>query len=173
MSRNFNIMLLLLALTLFQMGVGSGKDSKKEHATVSVDPATIAGKAGDTLKVKLTLALDKNWHAYDLEQGQRNGDKVGPNPMEIIAKGSAIQLGNINAPKSHVQFDSTFEVSIGLYDGNIEFEIPVIIKPSAAAGRFVDTIAVLPQLCNDIGICTYPEFLLPLTVAVIPRSTRK
>lgn len=167
--KNRIIALLLLAAAPFFLGAGGDKDGKKNHATASLTPTTVAGKAGDTVKVKLTLALDKEWHAYDMEQGVRNGDKVGPNPMEILAKGGTISLGSIKAPKSHVQYDSTFEVSIGLYDGSVEFDVPVIIKPSAPAGKVVDTIGVLPQLCNDIGICTYPEFFLPLTVEVISR----
>lgn len=150
----------------FWADAGGGKEGKNDHATVLLTPTKIVGKAGDTVNVKLSLALDKDWHAYDMEQGKRNGEQVGPNPMEINAKGTAIQLGEIKAPASHVQFDSTFEVAIGLYEGKVEFTIPVIIKPMTAPGRFVDTIAVLPQLCNDIGICTYPEFFLPLTVEV-------
>lgn len=173
MRNNLVIILLLFVLTPFWADAGGGKEVKKEHASVSLTPATIVGKAGDTVNVKLSLALDKDWHAYDMEQGERNGDKVGPNPMEINARGGSFRLGKIKAPKSHIQFDSTFEVSIGWYEGKVEFDIPVIIKPMAPAGRFIDTLAVLPQLCNDTGICTYPEFLLPLTIEVVPGSHSK
>ena len=160
--------LLLLALPPLMAGGGDGAGKgKKDHASASLAPKEITGKPGDTVKVKLTLALDKDWHAYDMEQGARNGDKVGPNPMEISVRSAAVTLGSIKAPPSHIQYDSTFEVSIGLYDGNVVFEVPVIIKPAAAAGRTVDTLTVLPQLCNEAGICTYPEFYLPLPVKVV------
>lgn len=80
---------LLFVLMSLPLGAAMAKD--KEHASVSLAPTSIAGKAGDTVSVKLTLSIAKGWHAYDLEQAKRNGDSVGPNAMEISAKGNEIR----------------------------------------------------------------------------------
>lgn len=168
MKKSILYILLLLTVVLLSADAGVAKD--KEHASVSLAPTTIVGKAGDTVSVKLTLSIEKGWHAYDLEQAKRNGDSVGPNAMEIGAKGNEIRLGNIKAPKSHIEFDSVFNVPIGIYHGKVTFDIPVIIKRSARVGKFTDSITIFPQVCTDEGICTYPDFSLPLTVEVTAAS---
>lgn len=159
---------LLFVLMSLPLGAAMAKD--KEHASVSLAPTSIAGKAGDTVSVKLTLSIAKGWHAYDLEQAKRNGDSVGPNAMEISAKGNEIRLGNIKAPKPHIEFDSVFNVPIGIYHGKVTFDVPVIIKRSAQIGKFTDSITIFPQVCTEEGICTYPDFSLPLTVEVTAAS---
>ncbi len=159
----------ILACILLIFSVAYSTNEEKIAAKVSLSPMSLSGKAGDTSIVKLTITIKKGWHVYDLDQNKRNESStsgVGPNPLEIHAKGSAIQLGRINAPKSHTEYDSTFGVQIGIYHGTIVFELPIVIKRTAKKGSYVDSITVFPQVCNEEGICTYPEFSLPIKIEI-------
>ncbi|GAB1430568.1 thioredoxin family protein [Ignavibacteria bacterium] len=169
---NMKYILFAIVFSLITLSAVFCAAGTKDHAEVSLSPASISGKAGDTVRIKLTLALEKGWHIYDLEQGKRNeaAGGIGPNPLEISMKGKTIRLGRVKAPKSHIEFDSTFGVQTGLYHGTVVFDVPVIIKRDAKRGKYVDSINVFPQVCTDEGICTYPEFALPVTVEVTAES---
>ena len=68
-----------MPLKAFQAGL-------KEHALISLDKQQFSVKAGDTTLIRISIDIEKGWHAYDLQQNLRNkksGSGIGPSPTLI------------------------------------------------------------------------------------------
>lgn len=127
-------------------------------------------KAGDTAFIKVTIDIEKGWHAYDLLQNERNkksGSGVGPTPTSMQAAGKKVfTVGKVKGPKSELEYDSTFEVQIGLYHGKVSFTVPIIALATLKKGVYTDTLVVESQVCTDEGICTYPRKKYPVSITI-------
>ena len=137
-------------------------------------PSELKLKAGDTVSVPLTITIDKGWHAYDMQQEERNKKSaMGMGPMALSVshrKSTNFKIGKVLAPKSELGYDSTFEVKIGEYHGKVDLKIPVIAKRSLKIGSYNDSIEVNIQVCNVEGICTNLTKLFPIKLVITAES---
>lgn len=137
-------------------------------------PRELKLKAGDTVSVPLTITIDKGWHAYDMQQEERNKKSaMGMGPMALSVshrKSTNFKIGKVLAPKSELGYDSTFEVKIGEYHGKVDLKIPVIAKRSLKIGSYNDSIEVNIQVCNVEGICTNLTKLFPIKLVITAES---
>ncbi|MFN8358326.1 MAG: cytochrome c biogenesis protein CcdA [Candidatus Kapaibacterium sp.] len=137
-------------------------------------PRELKLKVGDTVSVPLTITIDKGWHAYDMQQEERNKKSpMGMGPMALSVsqrKSPNFKIGKVLAPKSEISYDSTFEVKIGEYHGKIDLQIPVIAKRTLKIGSYNDSIEVNIQVCNIEGICTNLIKLFPIKLVITAES---
>ncbi|MBK9246606.1 MAG: thioredoxin family protein [Ignavibacteria bacterium] len=137
-------------------------------------PRELKLKAGDTVSVPLTITIDKGWHAYDMQQEERNKKSaMGMGPMALSVsqrKSTNFKIGKVLAPKSELGYDSTFEVPIGEYHGKIDLKIPVLVKRTLKIGSYNDSIEVSIQVCNVEGICTNLIKLFPVKFVITAES---
>ncbi len=152
-----------IPLKAFQTGL-------KEHAIITLDKQQFSVKAGDTALIRISIDIEKGWHAYDLQQNIRNkksGSGIGPSPtlIKFSSKNIAV-IGRIVAPKSDISYDSTFEVQIGTWHGKVSMIVPLIVKNTLKKGIYKDSLLVESQVCTDEGICTYPSKKYPITFTI-------
>jgi thiol:disulfide interchange protein DsbD len=115
--------------------------------------------AGDTIKAKLTAAIESGWHLYAVEQPEG-----GPIPTTIkITEGKPFSLsGGVISPKPIIEPDPNFIVEgkpleTRYFKDSAVFEVPVKAEISTPAAEL--SIDVRYQLCNE-------TFCLP------PKTTR-
>ena len=156
-----------MPLKAFQTGL-------KEHATINLDKQQFSLKAGDTALIRISIDIEKGWHAYDLQQNIRNkksGSGIGPSPTLIkFSSKNIAAIGRIIAPKSDISYDSTFEVQIGTLHGKVSMIVPLIVKNTLKKGIYKDSLLVESQVCTDEGICTYPSKKYPITFTITQES---
>ncbi|MGA1249973.1 MAG: cytochrome c biogenesis protein CcdA [Candidatus Kapaibacteriota bacterium] len=162
------ILLACFPAQAFQSGL-------KEHAKISLDKQQFVVKAGDTVMVRVSMDIESGWHAYDHLQNGRNaksGSGIGPSPTTIKSlKNTVFSVGRLQAPKSDISYDSTFEVQIGTWHGRIAITVPLIIKKTLKKGIYVDSLEVESQVCTDEGICTYPKKRYAILINVNQEAT--
>ncbi|MFM7157156.1 MAG: protein-disulfide reductase DsbD domain-containing protein, partial [Bacteroidota bacterium] len=147
----------------------------KEHAKISLDKQQFIVKAGDTVMVRVSMDIESGWHAYDHLQNGRNaksGSGIGPSPTTIKSlKNTVFSVGRLQAPKSDISYDSTFEVQIGTWHGRISIMVLLYIKKTLKKGIYVDSLEVESQVCTDEGICTYPKKRYAILINVNQEAT--
>lgn len=99
-----------------------------------------------TFKVK----LDAGWHIYS-----QHTDPQGPIALEFTFKDSKDyqRIGKVQEPKSHDEFDKTFNCTVRSFSGNVTFRQKIkklSNKPIKVNG------SLYYQLCND-GSCIAPD----------------
>lgn len=166
---------LILTVILFAVSfLGNQAEAEIiERAKFSLSektPKELKLRAGDTVMLPVTITIDKGWHAYDLQQAERNkksGSGLGPQELSVSARKSIyFKIGKIGASKSELGYDSTFEVKIGEYHGKISLQIPIIAKRNLKIGSYNDSLEISIQVCNVEGICTSLDKLFPLKLII-------
>ena len=167
--------LSMLATILFSFSNASAQSGLKEHAKFALDKQQFSVKAGDTVMVRLSIDIESGWHAYDLQQNARNvksGSGIGPSPTSIKAmKNTVFAVGRLQAPRSDLSYDSTFEVQIGTWHGKVNIIVPIITKKTLKKGTYIDSLEVESQVCTDEGICTYPKKRYAIIINVTQEAT--
>ena len=90
-----------MPLKAFQTGL-------KEHATINLDKQQFSLKAGDTALIRISIDIEKGWHAYDLQQNIRNkksGSGIGPSPTLIkFSSKNIAAIGRSSRGSGHGSF---------------------------------------------------------------------
>ena len=173
--KRYGIIFLISAFMYsFSMPLKAFQTGLKEHAIINLDKQQFSLKAGDTALIRISIDIEKGWHAYDLQQNIRNkksGSGIGPSPTLIkFSSKNIAAIGRIIAPKSDISYDSTFEVQIGTWHGKVSMIVPLIVKNTLKKGIYKDSLLVESQVCTDEGICTYPSKKYPISFTITQES---
>ena len=86
---------------------------------------TVQHSSADEATLLFTLKLDNGWHVYS-----QNTPDGGPLPMvyKYDSTGCFELIGKCAEPKPHVEFDSTFGVTVYTFDKEVTFSQKVKLK---------------------------------------------
>ena len=115
-------------------------------------PATPV-RAGARFTAKLLAAVQDGWHMYSLKPMAE-----GPVPTRIwIANGQPFALaGGVQAPDPQTMQDPSFGMEVELYEGEVEFTLPVRVAAGAAPGAQKLVVTASYQSCNN-KLCLPPK----------------
>ena len=121
-------------------------------------------KAGARLNLKLLATVQQGWHLYSLKPMAE-----GPIPTRIwIAEGQPFSLaGAVQSPEPQVVQDATFGVEVEVFEGDLQFTLPVRVAIGTPVGAQKVVVSASYQSCND-QICLPPKTVkveLPVTIA--------
>lgn len=127
------------------------------------DPPAAPVKAGVRFNVKLLAAVQDGWHLYSLRPMAE-----GPIATRIwIAEGQPFSLaGAVLAPDPRVTQDASFGMEVELYEGEVEFTLPVRAAAGAATGVQKLVVTASYQACNN-KLCLPPKMVkveVPITI---------
>jgi hypothetical protein len=146
MQRGKKGYLLLMAVSvIFYANV------RAQHPVVTcrvAAPSTIF--PGDTVKVKIIMNIEKDWHVYAPSKGSMPSGLQAVQVRFTNLPEKIIAQGNIHWPRA--TFSSGQEVFVG--DGN-EVIQSFIAGPAAAPGNYLITADIKYQACNKM-ICHPP-----------------
>jgi thiol:disulfide interchange protein len=94
------------------------------------------------------VKIDKDWHIYSQFTPQDGPLGLAPLPMgfEFEKNKSYSLIGKVEEPKPHESFDSTFEVKVLTFDGDVTFKQK--IKLNAESATIKGTIS--GQVCKEV-----------------------
>jgi thiol:disulfide interchange protein DsbD len=127
------------------------------------NPPAAPVKAGARFNVKLLAEVQDGWHLYSLKPMVE-----GPIPTRIwIAEGQPFSLaGAVQAPDPQVMQDASFGMEVELYEGEVEFTLPVRVASGAAPGAQKLVVSASYQSCNN-KLCLPPKTVkveVPITI---------
>jgi thiol:disulfide interchange protein DsbD len=116
-------------------------------------PPAAPVKAGARFTVKLLAAVQGGWHMYSLKPVAE-----GPIATRIwVAEGQPFALaGSVQAPEPQTMQDASFGMEVELYEGEVEFGLPVRVAAGAAPGVQKLVVSASYQSCND-KLCLPPK----------------
>lgn len=108
---------------------------------------------GSDFSVLLQARLDEGWHLYSM-----NLPAGGPIPTKIWVEESNAFLpsGDPKQPEPIPWFDQNFNMDTSYFEGTVDFEVPVKVKPSTPPGEHQLTVKVRFMVCNDTS-CLPPR----------------
>ena len=120
-------------------------------------------KPGSRFTLKLLAAVQEGWHLYSLKPMAE-----GPIATRIwIPEGQPFSLsGAVHAPAPRVMQDANFGMEVELYEGEVEFTVPVSVAPGAAPGAQELVVSASYQSCNN-KLCLPPKTVkveVPVTI---------
>ena len=126
-------------------------------------PPSAPVKAGARFTAKLLAAVQDGWHMYSLKPMAE-----GPIAPRIwIAEGQPFALaGGVQAPDPQAMQDPSFGMEVELYEGEVEFTLPVRVAASASPGAQKLVVSASYQSCNN-KLCLPPKTVkveVPITV---------
>jgi len=120
-------------------------------------------RAGGRFNLKLLATVQQGWHLYSLKPMAE-----GPIPTRIwIAEGQPFSLaGAVQSPEPQVVQDATFGMEVEVFEGDLQFTLPVRVAPGTPVGAQKLVVSASYQSCNN-QICLPPKTVkveLPITV---------
>ena len=120
-------------------------------------------RAGGRFNLKLLATVQQGWHLYSLKPMAE-----GPIPTRIwIAEGRPFSLaGAVQSPGPQVVQDATFGMEVEVFEGDLQFTLPVRVAPGTPVGAQKLVVSASYQSCNN-QICLPPKTVkveLPITV---------
>ena len=155
LTRSHVFRILAAVLALVPAAAAAKPDPVAWSATVR------SARANDALAhIILRARIAPGWFVYGFRQ-----PNDGPSPLRVrLARGSAGQLGTVQAPAPRVEFDPGFRRNVSKYSGSPTFVLPLRV---ARSRRQRVRIEVRYQACNAT-VCLPPrthtvELVLPRT----------
>jgi thiol:disulfide interchange protein DsbD len=118
-----------------------------------LNPPAASVKPGARFNVKLLAEVQEGWHLYSLKPMAE-----GPIATRIwIAEGQPFSLsGAVQAPGPRVVRDASFGMEVEIYEGEVEFMLPVRVAPGALPGAQQLVVSASYQSCNN-KLCLPPK----------------
>lgn len=113
-----------------------------------------AVKAGESVSIQLTAAIDDGWHLYALDPVEG-----GPIPTRITAGPAptfVLQEKNIVRSDPKRAHDANFGVETAYYEESTTFGLPISVSKDLKAGERELEVTARFQACND-SICLRPQ----------------
>jgi hypothetical protein len=114
--------------------------------SVRVAPSQTEVRAGKTLKLVVTMNIDKGWHLNSASPLQKH---LLPTNVSVRA-GELVSIGKAAYPEGKIQKD------LSIYEGRIDITVPVTISEKAEPGPLEITVSVQTQACSD-SECLEPK----------------
>jgi len=117
-----------------------------------VDPVTIVVTAsptklapGESATVTVRLVIDQGWHLYG---DNVDADFVKPSGI-VVGASDRLKVGDVLRPAAVVKADPVLKRDLQIYQGTIEFRVPVTATQTATAGPIVLDMSLTTQACDD------------------------
>lgn len=137
---------------------------KQRSEPVSIEIRSDRAKlvVGESAEITVTILIDPDWHLY--AENEDAGFLKATNVL--VAANERFDVSQVIRPGGIVKRDTILNRDLNIYEGRIEFKIPITVKPGAAAGLVKLGIDVTIQAC-DSHRCLEPKterLQLPLEV---------
>jgi thiol:disulfide interchange protein DsbD len=108
---------------------------------------------GGSFNVTLQAEISRGWHLYSMEVLPG-----GPIPTTITVQEDEIfaPAGDPQEPTPIPWFDRNFNMQTNYFKGSVDFNVPALVKASAAPGDHELSVKVRFMLCNDSS-CLPPQ----------------
>jgi len=113
-----------------------------------------AVKAGESVSIQLTAAIDDGWHLYALDPVEG-----GPIPTRITAGPAptfVLQEKDIVRSDPKRAHDANFGIETAYYEESTTFGLPIAVSKDLKAGERELEVTARFQACND-RICLRPQ----------------
>ena len=129
-------------------------------------PAT--ANAGALLTVELNAEIEDGWHIYSISQ-----IPGGPTTSVISYPGKQAfrQDGAMKPPLPQTSFDSNFKIETEIYEGKINFKIPLSLEAAVTLGNQKIAIDVLYQACNETTCLPPHTTHLFIPIKILPNAS--
>jgi len=137
---------------------------KQRSEPVSIEISSDRAKlvAGESAEITVTILIDPDWHLYAENE---DADFLKATNV-LVAANERFDVSRVIRPGGIVKPDTILNRDVNIYEGRIEFKIPITVKPGTAAGLVKLGIDVTIQAC-DSNRCLEPKterLQLPLEV---------
>ncbi len=138
---------------LLWMWWGASAALAQDVVSYELIPPSAPVEAGTTATVVLRAAIEPGWHLYSMTV-----PAGGPIPTTITVVEDRIFApgGTPREPTPIPWFDQNFNMETNYFESSVDFEVPVRVKPDAAAGQHELTVKIRFMLCNDSS-CLPPQ----------------
>lgn len=110
-------------------------------------------EAGGTFTVDLQARVGEGWHLYSMELPE--GGPI-PTTIEVVETEAFASGGEVSEPTPIPWFDQNFNMQTNYFEGVVDFQVPVQVKPSASPGQHSLEVKVRYMVCNDSS-CLPPQ----------------
>lgn len=142
--------------------MGQGKaDFRLEVTPGEVGP-------GGQFEATLEARIDPGWHLYSMSQPP--GGPI-PTTIAVVEDSVFVQEGSVSQPEPLTWFDQNFGIQTEYFEGTVDFQLPVRVKPTAESGSHPLAVKVRYMLCSDT-LCLPPQNkTITSAVAVVSTGT--
>jgi len=137
-------------------------DRKVGPVRVRVASSSMKVTPGQELTLTVTLAIDNGWHLYG-----PNPDAEFVKPSNVsVAPNDAFKIGEVHLPSSKAYRDPVLQQTLNVYEGDVEFTVPVSVHKDAEIGPSELAITVNTQACDNER-CLQPtktKFIVPIEI---------
>ncbi len=126
-----------------------GKDEVRFELVVQPPRVGVNSRFDATVKAR----IEAGWHLYSLTQPPGGPIKT---TISVTESSSFVQAGEVRQPEPQVQFDPNFGINAEFFDGNIDFLVPVQVKPGVSEGEEDLQVQVRFMVCSDT-LCLPPQ----------------
>ncbi len=156
---------LIVSVGLFYW-CGSGWAYEQVQFTVSPQQVTV--QPGQTAVVRLTMHLQKGWHAYGIIP-RTDEWGIGPQATEVRLHSSVLeQVGKLKASPPKQMFDKGFQIDVDYYEDTAAFWISVKPKAGVKPGSYSSALLVYYQICDSARCLPPTEDTVRFTVHIQP-----
>jgi thiol:disulfide interchange protein DsbD len=150
--------LIMITLAALLLSVASAFTAAQEQPPTPIrwaaEEPSKAVKAGQTISIQLTAAIDDGWHLYALDpiEGGPIPTRItaGPAPTFVLQEKDIVRL---EPKRAH---DPNFGLETAYYEESTTFGLPITVSKDLAAGERVLEVTARFQACND-RICLRPQ----------------
>jgi thiol:disulfide interchange protein DsbD len=145
--------LLRLFGFLVVLSLASGNSFGQGQIRFSLLDVAEGVPVGNRFTVSVRAEISRGWHLYSM-----NVPSGGPIPTTLIVQEDAIfaPAGDPQEPTPIPWFDRNFNMQTNYFKDSVDFEVPVMVKPSAAPGDHELAVKVRFMLCNESS-CLPPQ----------------
>ncbi|MEM9646479.1 MAG: protein-disulfide reductase DsbD domain-containing protein, partial [Planctomycetota bacterium] len=151
---------LLIALT--RLGTS---DSDRFFSGTVVDgrqvPPLAKSGPGRSLRVKIQLIIEEGWHIY---AAKGLPESLAPIRIEVLGH-PAVRFATVEPPPSVERLDPALKQDLGIYEGEISFDILLELKADVPPGEQTIPAILSYQACDD-SKCIAPESI-PFNLSVV------
>lgn len=118
--------------------------SQPQVVKISLEKNKITAVPGEEFKIILNALVDNTWH---INSNKPNDEFLIPSI--VTAKGNSIKLVKVKYPQAHEINFSFSDKPVSVYEGNIKFELTLVLDKSATSGKQNIEVKLNYQACND------------------------
>jgi thiol:disulfide interchange protein DsbD len=155
----------------FDPGGGQVVDPSGTQISARIEPAE--ARRGETVMLKITVTMNKEWHTYPLVQVDPAA-KVYQTEIKM-RDAAGLEVGRLQDPAPLKKAEPALKIKeLRYYDNEVTWEWPLTIPESAQPGKKVVKVRIDTQVCHDDRGCVpqKKDLEVALTVSDAPPVAR-